>query len=199
MMALAGFGHSLGLFILDIFFQEYNPIFQSHPFFFRKELLMAREEIYQATRKVFALYGAFYNLVVEQIGKEKALYLHAKAHEQLGITAGKILRDKAGKETAGLQSLGNILREGNLSIGIESEVAERNATSIIFHNLQCSVYDGYRLGGLDDKTAEALCRWGAPAKLGSTLAYLNPDTKYTLQYYRRKPNEPCEEVIQLKG
>jgi len=160
---------------------------------------MARVEIYQATSKVFALYGAFYNLVVQQIGTEKALYLHAKVHEQLGITAGKMLRDKLGKETAGLQSLGNILRESNLSIGIESEVAERNPTSIVFRNLQCPLYDGYRLGGLDNKTAETLCQWGAPAKLGSTLTYLNPDTKYNLQYYRRKPDEPCEEVIQLKG
>ncbi len=159
---------------------------------------MAREEIYQATRKVFALYGAFYNLVVQQIGTEKALYLHAKAHEQLGITAGKMLKDKVGKETTGLQSLGNILRESNLSIGIESEVAEKNATSIVFRNFQCPLYDGYRLGGLDDKTAEALCQWGAPAKLGGTLTYLNPDTKYNLQHYRRKPDEPCEEVIQLK-
>jgi len=160
---------------------------------------MAREEIYQATKKIFSLYGAFYNLVVQQIGTEKALYLHAKAHEQLGITAGKMTRDKLGKETPGLQSLGNILRESNLSIGIESEVAQSNPTSIVFRNLQCPLYDGYRLGGLDDKTAEILCQWGAPAKLGSTLTYLNPDTKYNLQHYRRKPDEPCEEVIELKG
>jgi hypothetical protein len=89
---------------------------------------MAREEIYQATKKIFALYGAFYNLVVQQIGAEKALYLHAKAHEQLGMTAGKMTRDKLGKQTPGLQSLGNILRESNLSIGIESEVAQSNPT-----------------------------------------------------------------------
>jgi hypothetical protein len=159
---------------------------------------MVREEIYQAAKKIFALYGAFYNLVAQQIGAEKALYLHAKAHEQLGITAGKMLRDKLGKETPELQSLGDILRESNLSIGIESEVAERNPTSIVFRNVRCSLYDGYRLGGLDDKTAETLCQWGAPAKLGSTLTYLSPDIKYNLQHYRRKPDEPCEEVIQLK-
>ncbi len=159
---------------------------------------MAREEIYQATRKVFALYGAFYNLVAQQMGTEKALYLHAKAHEQMGIVAGKMLRDKLGKEALDLQSLDDILRESNLSIGIQSEVAERNRTSIVFRNFQCPLYDGYRLGGLDDKTAEALCQWGAPAKLGATLTYLNPDTKYNLQHYRRKADEPCEEVIQLK-
>lgn len=160
---------------------------------------MAGEEIYQAAKKIFALYGAFYSLVAQQMGTEKALYLHAKAHMQLGITAGKALKDKLGKEIPELQNLGDILRESNLSIGIESEVAERSLTSIVFRNLRCPIYDGFRLGGLDAKTAEILCQWGAPAKLGSTLTYLNPDIKYNLQQYRRKPEEPCEEVIQLKG
>lgn len=160
---------------------------------------MAQEEVYQATKKIFGLYGAFFNLVAQQIGIERALDLHIKAHERLGITAGKVLKEKLGKAKPELQSLGNILRESNLSIGIESEVAEMNQTSIVFHNLKCPLYDGYRLGGCDDKTAETLCQQGAPAKLGSTLTYLNPDIKYHLQYYRMKPEEPCKEIIQLKG
>ena len=159
---------------------------------------MLREEVYQATKKIFGLYGAFFDLVAQQIGIEKALDLHIKAHERLGITAGKLLKDKLGKERPDLQELGNILRESNLGIGIESEVADMNPTSIVFSNLKCPLYDGYRLGGLDDKTAETLCQRGAPAKLGSTLMYLNPDIKYHLQYYRTKPDEPCKEVIQWK-
>jgi hypothetical protein len=159
---------------------------------------MLREEVYQATKKIFGLYGAFFDLVAQQIGIEKALDLHIKAHERLGITAGKLFKDKLGKEVPDLQELGNILRESNLGIGIESEVADMNPTSIVFSNLKCPLYDGYRLGGLDDKTAETLCQQGAPAKLGSTLMYLNPDIKYHLQYYRTKPDEPCKEIIKLK-
>jgi hypothetical protein len=159
---------------------------------------MLREEAYQAAKKIFGLYGAFFDLVAQQIGVEKALDLHIKAHERLGIMAGKLLKDKLGKERPDLKELGNILRESNLGIGIESEVADMNPTSIVFSNLKCPLYDGYRLGGLDDKTAETLCQQGAPAKLGSTLMYLNPDIKYHLQYYRIKPDEPCKEIIQLK-
>ena len=159
---------------------------------------MLREEAYQAAKKIFGLYGAFFDLVAQQIGVEKALDLHIKAHERLGIMAGKLLKDKLGKERPDLKELGNMLRESNLGIGIESEVADMNPTSIVFSNLRCPLYDGYRLGGLDDKTAETLCQQGAPAKLGSTLMYPNPDIKYHLQYYRIKPDEPCKEIIQLK-
>jgi hypothetical protein len=158
---------------------------------------MLREEVYQATKKVFGLYGAFFDLVAREVGMEKALALHVEAHERLGITAGKLLQEKLGKERPDLQRLGGILQESNLSIGIESELAGVTPTSIVFRNLRCPLYDGYRMGGLDDKKAETLCQRGAPAKLGSTLKLLNPDTKYRLQYYRKKPDEPCEEVIGL--
>ena len=89
---------------------------------------MLREEVYQATKKIFGLYGAFFDLVGQQVGVEKALDLHIKAHERLGITAGKLFRDKLGKERPDLQELGNILRESNLSIGIESGRGRRFST-----------------------------------------------------------------------
>lgn len=158
---------------------------------------MLREEVYQATKKVFGLYGALFDLVAREVGMEKALALHVEAHERLGITAGKLIQEKLGKERLDLQRLGNILQESNLSIGIESELAGVTPTSIVFRNLRCPLYDGYRMGGLDDRTAETICQRGAPAKLGSTLKYLNPDIKYSLRYYRMKSDEPCEEVIGL--
>jgi hypothetical protein len=158
---------------------------------------MMREEVYQATKKVFGLYAAFFDLVAREIGMEKALALHVEAHERLGITAGKLLQEKLGKERPDIQRLGSILQESNLSIGIESELVGVTSTSIVFKNLRCPLYDGYRMGGLDDRTAETLCQRGAPAKLGSTLKYLNPDIKYSLSYYRMKSDEPCEEVIGL--
>lgn len=159
---------------------------------------MVREEVYQGTKKVFGLYGAFFELVAREIGVEKALALHTKAHERVGITAGKLIKEKLGAEKPNLQKLRDILRESNLSIGIESQSADVTPTQILFRNLQCPLYDGFRMGGLDDETAETLCQRGAPAKLGSTLTYLNPEIKYRLQYYRKGPEEPCEEVIQLK-
>jgi len=158
---------------------------------------MAREEVYQATKKIFGLYGAFFDLVAQQIGTERALDLHVKAHERMGILAGKLIKEKLGSERPDLQRLGGVLQESNLSIGIESKLAETTPTQILFHNLQCPLHDGFRMGGLDDRMAETLCQRGAPAKLGSTLTFLNPDIKYSLRYYRANPQEPCEELIGL--
>lgn len=135
---------------------------------------MAREEVYQATKKIFGLYGAFFDLVAQQIGTERALDLHVKAHERMGILAGKLIKEKLGSERPDLQRLGGVLQESNLSIGIESKLADTTPTQILFHNLQCPLHDRFRMGGLDDRMAETLCQRGAPAKLGSTLTFLNP-------------------------
>jgi len=42
------------------------------------------------------------------------------------------------------------------------------------------MYDGYRAGGLDDETAEALCQKRAPAKLGAMLKQIDPNIIYKL-------------------
>ena len=61
------------------------------------------------------------------------------------------------------------------------------------------MYDGYRMGGLDDETAEALCQRGAAAKLGTMLAQLDPSIAYHLKHYRARPDEPCEEEISYRS
>jgi hypothetical protein len=158
---------------------------------------MIREEVFQATKKVFGLYGAFFDVVAQEMGIEKALSLHVRAHETLGIKAGKALCEVVGTAGCDIHKLGAILRESNLSIGIESELKHADATSAVFHNLQCPLYEGYRMGGLDEHTAEVLCQLGAPAKLGSTLRQLNPNLTHRITRYRTRLDEPCEEEITL--
>lgn len=155
------------------------------------------EEVFQASKKVYGLYGAFFKTVAQEIGIEKALDLHVQANEELGIASGKMLREQLAEEGYDIQKLASVLRESNLSIGIDSELVQASSTSALFKNTRCPMYDGYRMGGLNDETAEALCQKGAPAKLGSMLKQLDPNIRYRLKLYRLKPDEPCEEEITL--
>jgi len=144
---------------------------------------------------VYGLYGAFFQAVAQEIGMDRALALHARAHEEQGVASGKVLREKMGESGIDIQRLGAVLRESNLSIGIESELARASDGSAVFRNSRCPMYDGYRMGGLNDQTAEALCQKGASAKLGTMLRILDPQIVYRLTRYRAKPDEPCEEEI----
>jgi len=159
---------------------------------------MAKEEVFEATKKVYGLYGAFFKVVAQEIGRDKALDLHVKAHEEQGMAAGKFIKEKFGEESPDLEKLGSILKDSNLSIGIDCNLAQTTAALLSFKNFRCPMYDGYRAGGLDDETSEALCQEGATAKLGTMLRHLNPKLEYKLTSYRSKPDEACIEDISMK-
>ena len=159
---------------------------------------MAQDEIFAATKKVYGLYGAFFKVVADEMGVEKALEMHAKAHEDQGLIAGKMLKGKFGDAIPDLKQLGEILKGSNLSIGIDCNLDQTSTTLLSFRNFRCPMYDGYRAGGLEDETAEALCQKGAAAKLGTMLRYLNPKLEYKLTRYRSELNEPCIEDISMK-
>jgi len=156
---------------------------------------MTNEQVFQAATKIYSLYGAFFKTVAQEVGMEKALALHTQAHKEQGIASGKILKEKMGPGQFDIQKLGSVLKESNFSIGIDSELAHSSSSSALFRNSRCPMYDGYRIGGLDDQTAEALCQKGATAKLGTMLKYLEPSITYRLKHYRLKPDEVCEEEI----
>jgi hypothetical protein len=155
------------------------------------------EESYNVAVKVYSLYGAFFNEVAKELGEKKALALHHKAHELMGIETGRKLREQMGDIKYDLKALAEILRKSNVGIGIDSQMVE-GPSSLLLRNARCPMYDGYRMGGLGDETAETLCQVGAPAKLGSTLKELNPNVSYRLTHYRQKPSERCEEEIRLE-
>jgi hypothetical protein len=142
------------------------------------------EESYSAAVKVYSLYGAFFNEVARELGEKKALALHRRAHELMGIQTGRKLKEQIGSIKYDLKALAEILRKSNLGIGIDSQMAERPG-SLLLRNARCPMYDRYRMGGLGDEVAEALCQIGAPAKLGSTLKELNPSVSYRLTQYRQ--------------
>ena len=158
---------------------------------------MAQDEVFKVATKLFGQYGAFFKVVAQEVGMEKALDLHVKAHEDQGIASGKMLKETIDNEKADIQKISSILRESNLSIGIDSNLEQSNSTLALFKNFRCPMYDGYRAGWLDDETAEALCQKGAPAKLGTMLKQIDPNITYKLKSYRSKPDEACEEEISI--
>ena len=153
------------------------------------------ETEYNATVKVFALYGALFNEIVKDLGEGKALTFHKNAHEYMGLKTGNMLKKQI-ENDVNLETLTQVLRKGNQSIGIDCQMIEKD-DSLLLRNLRCPMYDGYRDGGLSDRMAELLCQVGAPAKLWTTLKVLNPNVVYNLNHYRNKPEERCEEEIKL--
>jgi hypothetical protein len=135
---------------------------------------MNNKEVFQATKKIYGLYGAFFKAVTHEVGMEKALELHTQAHEEQGIASGKMLKEKMGDEPFDIEKLGSVLRDSNLSIGIDSELAEADSSSALFRNSRCPMYDGYRMGDWMMKRRKHYVRKVPPLNWGLCLNSLTP-------------------------
>ena len=71
---------------------------------------------------------------------DKALAMHTQAHEEQGITSGKMLKEKMGDGAVDLKELGLALRESNLSIGIESVLDNADSSAALFKNYRLKYY-----------------------------------------------------------
>lgn len=156
---------------------------------------MKNEEIYYATRKVFASYAGFFHEVANEIGIERALALHERAHEKMGVHLAMLIFG-ACHQPFELDTIRELLLAGNRSIGIESELAEAAPTSALFRNHRCPMLDGYWMGGLDERTARLLCERGAWVKVGAAVRELNPRVEHHVKY-RSSAEEECLEEITL--
>lgn len=156
---------------------------------------MNDERGFLAAQKAYALYAAFFQAVAREVGMEKALALHASVHAEHGIASARALEDRMIDTPFNLRKLGFILQESDVKIGIDWQLAQMNGASALLTNGHCALYDGYRSGGLDEATAEALCQTGAPAQLGAMLKEFDPRICYRLKFYRGTPGEACIEEI----
>ena len=99
------------------------------------------EQEYSAATKVYALYGALFNEIAGEIGEGKALALHKKAHERIGLKTGIQLREQMGDIDYDLETLTKVLQKGNQGIGIDCQMV-KGSDSLLLRNLRCPMYDG---------------------------------------------------------
>ncbi len=156
---------------------------------------MNDERVFLAAQKSYALYAAFFRAVAQELGTERALALHASVQAEQGIASARVLKDRMIDTPFNLQKLRFILQESDVKIGIDWQLAQMNGSSALLTNGHCSLYDGYRSGGLDEATAQELCQTGAAAKLGALLKEFDPRICYCLKFYRGTPDEACIEEI----
>jgi len=158
---------------------------------------MESEEIYFATRKVFATYAAFFTEVAHTVGIEKTLTLHERVHERLGMGLAQLLSGPC-HERCELETLRDLLVQNNRSLGMSSEVLESTPDLVVIKNDRCPMYDGYWMGGMDERTSRMLCERGCTVKLNTALRVLNPHIEHRVKSYRASTEDACLEEIRLR-
>ena len=158
---------------------------------------MAIEDTLNGAKNAFAFYGAYVNTVAQEIGMERALALHCKALETAGAMQGKALKDQAGVEEVDAKAAFLLTKAIPESLGLMFEVLEEGPTAVRLRCGPCSIYEGFQMAGLDEKTRETMCRAGSIRCMDSMVKQLNPKMSVQLSKFRSGADDFCEEQILL--
>jgi len=155
---------------------------------------MQKEDAFNATRVMSTLYGGFYKEVAKEIGREKALALHAKQGEGFGDMLAGMLRAQVADKGLNMKTLSSVACGPPAVFGMTPEVEER-ATSLKLHTHQCPMYDGWKEAGLDHETIGSMCRATATAEYAA-LTKEFPQVSVRLEF-RSAPDKACVEEYTL--
>jgi len=158
---------------------------------------MSMEDAFNAAKNAFTFYGAYLNTVAQEIGLERALALSTKMDETMGAMQGKMIKEQAGIEEVDAKAAYSLVKGVPESLGLAFEVLEESPTTVRFRCSQCSLYEGWQMAGLDDKTRETMCRTGSLRFMDAVVKQLSPRLSYQLSKYRSAPDDFCEEQIVL--
>jgi len=156
---------------------------------------MAIEDTLSGARNAFVFYGAYLGTVAEEIGMERALALHTKMVETMGPMQGAMMKEQAGIKDFDIKAAYSLVKAVPESLGIATEILEETPTAVRFKCLQCSLYEGLQMSGLDEKTRETMCRDGSIRLMDIALKQLNPSLSYRLMKYRSGAEDFCEEGV----
>jgi len=149
---------------------------------------MAEHADYQVAETGFTLYGAFFQNVAREIGKERALALQCELGASFGRqTAGSIQKKSAGG-TIGVRTLNAAQEARAISFGCVPELETAGSVARLTVR-ECPLYDGLRASGLDHASVEAICRGISVAEYAA-LHEACPAVEASLEF-RATPDGAC--------
>jgi hypothetical protein len=151
---------------------------------------MVKEDAFNASKAAYSMYGDFLKAVIEEVGMEKALSLHAKTGECAGTMLAGKTKEELGDKPLDLRTIGAVFSRcfEPLGYGIE---AEETPTATKLRVSQCPFYEAMKAAGFDHKTIESMCsRAGTVVLAAFKKSY--PQASGSLKF-RAAPDQPCVE------
>jgi hypothetical protein len=130
---------------------------------------MTQEDIVNAARTALAMYDAYFNAVAQEIGIEKALALHTKVFETMGLHQGQMMKEQSDIQEHDAQTAWMLIGMTPITLGVDVKVKEESPQRVMIRCGRCSVFEAAQSLGMDIKSIEALCRAG-PARFMDSAA-----------------------------
>ena len=156
---------------------------------------MGNEDIFNGAKSALTFYDAYLKTVAEEIGMDRAIRLHTRMFEAMGVMQGKIMKEQANMGEMDTEEALSLAKNAPESLGIRMEAVAENPQSILLKVSKCPIYEAAQMMGLDSETIETLCRTGPVRFMDTMTKQFNPNFSYHLQRFRSAADDFCEEVI----
>jgi hypothetical protein len=143
------------------------------------------------------MFGAYFNSVVQGVGKEQAFALLSESLGNAGAASGKMAKEQMGIEELDVKTTSSFIRGMYESLGVSIEI-EEEPTKVLFKNGRCPVYEGLKGVGYSAQDIEAFCREGPAVMMNSLFEQLDPNVTYKFTKFRESPDDICEEEVVIK-
>ncbi len=157
---------------------------------------MVKEDAFNASKAAYSMYGDLLKAVIEEVGMEKALSLHAKTGECAGAMLAGKTKEELGDKPLDLRTLGAVFARCLQPLGYGTE-AEETPTAMKLRVSQCPFYEAMKAAGFDHKTIESMC---SRTVAGEVAAFKKsyPQASGSLKF-RAAPDQPCVEEWVLEN
>lgn len=152
---------------------------------------MGSEELFNASKAVFKMFGDFFNDVAQEIGIEKAIALYARRGDRGGASLVETLKEHAERGAVNIDKIAENYSNFYKALGfsLEPEVGPEKWS---FRVSRCPRYDGFLEAGIDHETIKTICQANAGANNKKLKSY-NPEASVKVQVRSAKIGTCIEE------
>lgn len=158
---------------------------------------MAIEDAYNAANSVFGMFGAFFDSVVKEFGKQQALSLLSQSLGDVGTAFGEMVKEQMDIKELDVETTSSFIKGMYEGLGVSLEIEEIPA-KVLFKNGRCPVYEGLKGVGYVHEDIETFCRGGPAVMMNALFEQLDPNVSYQFTKFRKSPDDVCEEEVAFK-
>ena len=157
-------------------------------------MVQAKEEVFEAAKMAYTLYGWLLQEVAKEVGLETAFRAQSRIGDRLADLYEPMFKQKCAGAELGAVAIAEALGDCYRHFGSDHEIVAQGDT-VAFRTTRCPVYEGLKASGLDHAVIEKACSVGT-ARSTELLHERFPELTARLKF-REPGEESCVEEFVL--
>jgi hypothetical protein len=118
---------------------------------------MSKKDTFNATKQAMSLYAGLFKEVVQEVGLDKAIEMHARQGTPMGVAIAGMLKEDLGRKKLNLAALESMTTKVAGSFGITPKFEKKRGVLKAIHG-RCPVYEACLSAGIDPQVIERMCQ-----------------------------------------